>query len=83
MKKSIDFSLDDHPPDDDERPRSSWTVAVRDDCDGCDDVRVELNVEEEGRPGAGVTAHLSAPTARRLRAALGTALREIGEGSDG
>lgn len=78
MKKSIDFSLDDH-PDDDEQPRLAWAVAVRDDCDACGDLRVEMTLEEKGRPGTGLVAHLSADSARRLRAGLGSALREIGE----
>ncbi len=79
MKKSIDFGLDDHPGDDEERTRTAWSVSVVDDCDGCNDLRVEVNVEEEGRNGQGLTAHLSPTTARRLRAALGAALREVGE----
>lgn len=79
MKKSIDFALDDHPKDDDERPRTAWSVAVVDDCDGCGDLRVEVNLEEEGRGGTGLTAHLSPAVARRLRGALAAALREIGE----
>jgi hypothetical protein len=79
VKKSIDFALDDHPPNDEERPRTAWAVAVVDDCDGCNDLRVELTLEEEGRPGAGVVAHLSPATARRLAAAVAAALREIGE----
>jgi hypothetical protein len=79
VKKSIDFFLDDHPTEDEERPRTAWAVSVVDDCDGCQDLRVELNLEEEGGAGAGITAHLSAETARRLRAAVAAALREIGE----
>ena len=79
MKKSIDFALDDHPQDDEERPRTAWAVAVVDDCDGCNDLRVELTLEEEGRAGAGVVAHLAPATARRLAAAIAAALREIGE----
>jgi hypothetical protein len=79
VKKSIDFFLDDHPGDDEERPRTAWAVSVVDDCDGCQDLRVELNLEEEGGAGAGITAHLSAANARRLRAAVAAALREIGE----
>ena len=79
MKTSIDFSLDDHPEADDERLRTAWAVAVVDDCEGCDDLRVEVSLEEEGRNGTGVTAHLSARSARRLRAALAAGLREIGE----
>jgi hypothetical protein len=79
VKKSIDFFLDDHPDGDDERPRTAWAVSVVDDCDGCDDLRVELNLEEEGGHGTGITAHLSAATARRMRAAMAAALHEIGE----
>jgi hypothetical protein len=78
VKKSIDFAFDDH-PDDDERARTAWAVSVVDDCDGCDDLRVELNLEEAGRNGTGLTAHLAPATARRLRAALAAGLREIGE----
>ncbi len=79
MKQSVDFALDDHPPDG-ERPRVSWAVAITDDCEACDDLRVEVTVEEEGRRGGGLTAHLAPESARRLRAALTTALRELGEG---
>lgn len=82
MKKSIDFALDDHPGDDEERPATAWALAVVDDCDGCGDVRVELTLEEVGRSGAGVVAHMAPATARRLRAALATALREVGEDAD-
>ncbi len=69
VKKSIDFGHDDHPPDDEERAVVAWAVAVTDDCEGCDDLRVELTLEELGRPGTGLTGHLSPVTARRLRAA--------------
>jgi hypothetical protein len=79
MKKSIDFGFDDHPDDDEERPRASWAVAIVDDCEGCDDLRVELTVEDEGRPGTGVVAHLAPSTARRVRAALAAALKDVGE----
>jgi hypothetical protein len=79
MKRSVDYSLDDHPAEDDERPPSSWTVAVADDCDACGDVRVELTLEEAGAAGAGVIAHLSPDTARRLRAAIADALAVVGE----
>ena len=78
MKQSIDFALDDHPRDD-ERPRTAWSVAVTDDCDGCNDLRVEITFEDEGRAATGSTAHLSPTSARRLRAAIASALREIGE----
>jgi hypothetical protein len=79
VKKSIDFSFDDHPTGDSERPRVAWAVAVVDDCDGCGDLRVELTIEDEGASGTGLTGHLAPATARRLRSALGVALREIGE----
>jgi hypothetical protein len=79
VKKSIDFALDDHPEDDEERPRTAWALAVVDDCEGCGDVRVELTLEETGRSGTGVVAHMAPSTARRLRAAIATALREVGE----
>lgn len=79
VKKSIDFGFDDHPADDEEKPRVAWAVAARDDCDGCDDLRVEVTIEDEGANGTGVIAHLTPATARRVRAALAVALREIGE----
>jgi hypothetical protein len=79
MKKSIDFWFDDHPEDDDERPRVAWAVAIIDDCEECNDLRVELTVEDEGRSGTGLTAHLAPATARRLRGALAAALRDVGE----
>ena len=79
VKKSIDFGLDDHAADDDERAQAAWAVSVVDDCEGCGDIRVEVNVEEVGENGRGLTAHLAPPTARRLRAALAAALREVGE----
>ena len=79
MKKLADYGLDDHPAGDPERAQIAWAVAAFDDCDECGDVRVELTVEEEGKPGAGLVGHLAPATARRLRAALALALREIGE----
>ncbi|MGH9151890.1 MAG: hypothetical protein ACRD03_05750 [Acidimicrobiales bacterium] len=82
MKKLADYGRDDHPADDPERAQLAWAVAVLDDCDECGDVRVELTVEEVGRPGSGLVAHLSAETARRLHAALRMALREAGEDVD-
>jgi len=48
-------------------------VGISDDCEACDDIRVVLTVEEEGRAGYGVIAHLSAAGARRLRVALADA----------
>lgn len=82
MKKLADYGVDDHPADDPERVQVTWTVALLDDCDECEDPRVELTVEEAGRPGAGLVGHLAPATARRLRAALALALREMGEPVD-
>ena len=82
MKKLADYGTDDHPADDPERAQTAWSVVLFDDCEPCDDLRVELTVEEAGRPGQGVVAHLAPATARRLRAALATALREMGEPVD-
>ena len=82
MKKLADYGRDDHPADDPERAQLAWAVAVLDDCDECGDLRVELTVEEVGSPGSGLVAHLSPETARRLHAALRTALREVGEEPD-
>jgi hypothetical protein len=81
VKKLADYGLDDHPEDDPDRAQTAWAVAAVDDCDPCGDVRVELTLEEVGRPGGGVAAHLAPQTAKRLSAALNSALRDIGEGA--
>jgi hypothetical protein len=82
MRRSIDdhpAGLDDIPPGlDDELAPVSWAVAVSDDYDDAEP-RVVFTVEEVGRPGEGLVTHLSPAIARRLRAALRDALREIGE----
>ena len=82
MRRSIDdepFDPDDDPSGDEgDRQRVSWAVAISDDYDDATG-RVVLTVEEVGRPGAGLIAHLSPRRARRLRVALRDALREIGE----
>ena len=82
MKQLADYGRDDHPENDPERAQLAWTVALLDDCDECNGLRVELTVEEVGRPGTGLVGHLAPPTARRLRAALARALREMGEETD-
>jgi len=79
MKKLAGQGFDDHPDDDPDRVRLAWAVAAFDDCDGCNDIRIELTVEEIGRPGAGLAAHLAPASARELRAALARALAEVGE----
>ena len=78
MKQSVDDAFDDHPADA-ERPRVSWAVVIADDCEDCEDLRVELTLEEDGKRGTGLTAHLAPATAKRLRAALATALRQLGD----
>ena len=83
MKKLADYGTDDHPAGDPERSPAAWTVVLFDDCEGCDDLRVELTLEEAGQAGRGVVAHLAPATARRLRAALATALLAMGEPIDG
>ncbi len=84
MRRSIDDAVDDHPTDDDERNPVSWAVALSDDCEGCGDgeLRVVVTLEEIGRPGYGLVAHLAPANARRLRVAVAAALREIGEPTD-
>jgi hypothetical protein len=79
VKKLADYGTDDHPPDDPERAHICWVVAAFDDCDECGDLRVELTIEEVGGAGQGLVAHLAPVSARQLRAALATALREMGE----
>jgi hypothetical protein len=82
VKKLAGYGLDDHPADDPDKAQLAWAVAVRDDCDTCADPRVELTLEEAGLPGAGLVAHLAPASARRLRATLAVALKDIGEAPD-
>ncbi|MEP7047366.1 MAG: hypothetical protein ABI949_11830 [Ilumatobacteraceae bacterium] len=81
MRRSIDdypFTQDDMPLGADDAMRVSWAVAISDDYDDSE-ARVVLTVEEVGRAGEGLVAHLSPEHARRIRTALADALREIGE----
>lgn len=79
-------SIDDHPagPDDvppgleDDLAPVSWAIAISDDYDDAE-ARIVLTVEEVGCPGTGLVTHLTPALARRLRAAIGDALHEIGE----
>ncbi len=86
MRRSIDDdaiepdelpTLDDG-SDDEQATPVSWTLAVSDDYTDAN-ARVVLTIEELGRAGYGLVAHLSPAKARRLRDALRRALREIGE----
>jgi hypothetical protein len=79
VKKLVDYGRDDHPADDPERAQVAWSVVAFDDCEPCGDLRVELTVEEVGRPGTGTVAHLSPGTAKKMVRALTAALRELGE----
>lgn len=79
MKKLAGYGTDDHPDGDPERSKVAWSVVAIDDCEECMDLRIELTVEELGRPGTGVVGHLAPGTARTLRAMLALALREMGE----
>lgn len=85
MRRSIDDDqvplppLDpDDPADSDDLVPVNWAVAVSDDYDDAT-ARLQLTVEEVGAAGTGLVAHLDADRARRLRLALASALREIGE----
>jgi hypothetical protein len=81
VRRSIDdhpFAPEELPPSDEDVQHLSWAVAISDDYDDAEP-RVVLTVEEVGKPGAGLIAHLTPTIARRLRVALRDALREIGE----
>ena len=80
MTKLIEYGRDDHPEEEgSDKAQSAWVVAILDDCPDCADVRVELTLEDIGRAGYGQVAHLSPDGARRLRAALAQALKDLGE----
>lgn len=81
MRRSIDdypITVDELPPGAEDATAMSWAVAISDDYDDAQP-RVVLTVEEIGRPGTGLLAHMTPDHTRRLRAALFDALREIGE----
>ena len=80
-------SIDDHPfdplldpvvADDPDLTPVSWAVAIADDYDDAEP-RVVVTVDEIGKPGEGLVAHLLPAEARRLRIALRDALKEVGE----
>ena len=81
MRRSIDdqpITAADLPPGADDATPVSWAVAICDDYDDAEP-RVVLTLEDLGRAGTGLVAHLSADGARRLRGAIHDALRECGE----
>ena len=80
-------SIDDHPfdplvdpvvADDPDLTPVSWAIAIADDYDDAEP-RIVLTVDEIGKPGEGLVAHLLPSEARRIRLALRDALKEIGE----
>ncbi|CAB4744103.1 unannotated protein [freshwater metagenome] len=82
MRRSIDDDQIPIPPVEPEDAAEmlpiNWAVSV------CDDyldagVRIQLTVEEFGAPATGLVGHLEPSQARRLRLALRSALKEIGE----
>jgi hypothetical protein len=80
MRRSIDdypFTEADLPEGADDAALLSWAVSI---CDDYDDAQPRVMLTVVGRPGEGLVAHLKPDHARRLRGALGDALREIGEG---
>ncbi|HZQ28553.1 MAG TPA: hypothetical protein VFA94_12710 [Acidimicrobiales bacterium] len=79
MRRSIDEDRGDQP--DEEQAAVTWAVAVSDDYeDG--EPRLIVTLEEEGAKGAGLSAHITAGSARRLRVALANGLRELGAPTD-
>jgi len=80
-------SIDDHPFDptldpvvagDPDLTPVSWAIAIADDYDDAEP-RIVLTVDEIGKPGEGLVAHLLPSEARRIRLALRDALKQIGE----
>ena len=81
MRRSIDdqpITESELPPGDEDAMPVSWAIAISDDYDDAQP-RVVLTVEAIGNAGAGLVAHLSPDNARRLRAAIHDALKEVGE----
>jgi hypothetical protein len=80
MRRSIDDDQIPVPPLDeaDDMVPVSWAVSI---CDDYEDagMRVQLLTEEVGAAGTGMVAHLSPAHARRLRLALRSALKELGQ----
>jgi hypothetical protein len=80
VRRSIDDDQVGVPPteDADDLVPVNWAVSI---CDDYDDegLRVQLTVEEVGAAGTGLVAHLGPDQARRLRLALHSALKELGQ----
>jgi len=80
MRRSIDDDQVPLPPSDDAEDLTpvNWALSICDDYDDAEP-RLQLTVEEVGAAGTGLVAHLDPRRARRLRVALASALKEIGE----
>lgn len=80
MRRSIDDDQVPAPPVefDDGDEAVNWSVSI---CDDYTDagLRVQMTVEPVGAAGTGLVVHLDAAGARRLRLALRSALKELGE----
>ncbi len=81
MRRSIDddqVPLPEDENEEDELVPVNWAVSICDDYDDADG-RVQLLVEEVGSDRTPMVAHLDADRARRLRLALASALKELGQ----
>lgn len=85
MRRSIDDDQLPAPPvSEDDYDTSNlpapmnWSVMICDDYDDME-IRVQLTLEEVGAPATGHVAHMSPDQARRLRRALRSALKEVGQ----
>jgi hypothetical protein len=80
VRRSIDDDQVVVPPgrEDDDLKDVNWSVSIVDDYDDAQP-RVVLTTEEVGSAGYGFDMHMPAEQARRLRLALASALRELGE----
>ncbi|UDY34619.1 hypothetical protein [Dermatobacter hominis] len=84
MRRSIDDDQVPLPPlpedeiEEDELVPVNWAVSICDDYDDAEG-RVQLLVEEVGADRTPMVAHLDADRARRLRLALASALKELGQ----
>ena len=84
MRRSIDDDQVPLPPlppeeiEEDELVPVNWAVSICDDYDDADG-RVQVLVEEVGTDRTPFVAHLDADRARRLRLALASALKELGQ----
>lgn len=85
MRRSIDDDQLAAPPvpEEDYDPSDmpvamNWSVMISDDYDDMG-LRVQLTLEEVGAPATGYVAHMDPDQARRLRRALRSALKELGQ----